>query len=248
MPIRGLPVALDGCTIAHVSDIHAGTFTAGRKLAEITEVTNGLKADLVMVTGDFIDFNLRQMSNVKEMLKRLDRPDRTFMCEGNHDLFQDRDEFEGQMAEFRRSYGVPLLVNESRRLAVNGQAVQVLGLRWGYKRPHEGAMIDANMDELMRQRQADAFPILLAHHPHAFDNAADAGIPLTLSGHTHGGQLMLTKQFGAGSLMFKYWSGLYRKREGRSSLVVSNGAGNWFPLRINAPAEIIHITLRRATV
>jgi hypothetical protein len=84
----------------------------------------------------------------------------------------------------------------------------------------------------------------LAHHPHAFDAAAAAKIPLTLSGHTHGGQLMLSEQFGFGPAMFRYWSGLYRS--GASQLVVSNGVGNWFPLRVNAPAEIIHITLRQA--
>jgi predicted MPP superfamily phosphohydrolase len=99
------------------------------------------------------------------------------------------------------------------------------------------------MDVLLRQLRADAFPILLAHHPHAFDPAAAAGIPLTLAGHTHGGQLMLTDTLGFGPAMFRYWSGEYRK--GDNALVVSNGVGNWFPLRINAPAEIIHLTLRR---
>jgi predicted MPP superfamily phosphohydrolase len=97
---------------------------------------------------------------------------------------------------------------------------------------------------LVRKPDGGTFPILLTHHPHAFDVAADAGIPLTLAGHTHGGQLMLSDHIGAGSMMFKYWSGLYRR--GNSALVVSNGVGNWFPLRINAPAEIVHITLRRA--
>ena len=79
---------------------------------------------------------------------------------------------------------------------------------------------------------------------HAFDHAAEHGFPLTLSGHTHGGQVMLTADTGAGPAMFRYWSGLYQKA-GRA-LVVSNGTGNWFPLRLNAPAEIIKITLRQA--
>ena len=83
------------------------------------------------------------------------------------------------------------------------------------------------------------FPILLAHHPHAFNAAR--GLPLTLSGHTHGGQLMLNEQLGAGPVLFRYWSGLYG--DGDRRLVVSNGAGNWFPLRLNAPAEILHLPL-----
>ena len=97
---------------------------------------------------------------------------------------------------------------------------------------------------LLRQRQADAFPILLEHHPHAFDAAAESGIPLTLYGHTHGGQLMLNEQLGFGPAMFRYWSGFYRR--GTSQLIVSNGVGNWFPVRMNAPAEIVHLTLKRS--
>ena len=55
---------------------------------------------------------------------------------------------------------------------------------------------------------------------------------------------MLTPEFGAGPIMFRYWSGLYRK--GKAALVVGNGTGNWFPLRVNAPAEIVEVTLRRS--
>jgi hypothetical protein len=98
--------------------------------------------------------------------------------------------------------------------------------------------------QLVKQRQPDAFPILLAHHPHAFDAAVEAGLPLTLSGHTHGGQLMLDSRHGGGPFFFRYWSGLYTRGSGQ--LIVSNGVGNWFPLRINAPAEIVHLTLRCA--
>jgi len=69
-------------------------------------------------------------------------------------------------------------------------------------------------------------------------------LPLTLSGHTHGGQLMLNEALGFGPAMFRYWSGRYKR--GQSQLIVSNGIGNWFPLRVNAPAELVQITLRRA--
>src|SRR2546421_5506017 len=101
------------------------------------------------------------------------------------------------------------------------------------------------MQRVCALRNRDQFQILLAHHPHAFDPAAAAGIPLTLSGHTHGGQLMLNERLGAGPVMFRYWSGLYRKPDG-NALFVSNGVGNWFPLRLHAPAEIVHLTLRSA--
>jgi predicted MPP superfamily phosphohydrolase len=100
-----------------------------------------------------------------------------------------------------------------------------------------------NAAALLARRDPGAWPLLLAHHPHAWDFAA--GIPLTLSGHTHGGQLMLTDRIGFGPLFYRYWSGLYTRRSG--ALVVSNGVGNWFPVRIQAPAEILHLKLRSAT-
>ena len=101
----------------------------------------------------------------------------------------------------------------------------------------------ASVQRVAALRRADAFPILLAHHPHAFDPAVEAGLPLTLAGHSHGGQVMLTPGIGIGPLRFRYWAGEH-ERNG-SHLVISNGLGSWFPLRVNAPAEILHITLRR---
>ena len=140
------------------------------------------------------------------------------------------------------------MVNESATVEIRGVPVQLLGLRWGARdtHPHDAASrgdqaIEGSMRELLLQRQSGAFPILLAHHPHAFDYADD--IPLTLAGHTHGGQLMVTPEIGFGPMLYRYWSGLYRKSD--QALVVSNGTGNWFPLRTRAPAEIIHLTLRR---
>ncbi len=95
-------------------------------------------------------------------------------------------------------------------------------------------------------RIPDVFTIALTHHPHAFDPLAAMGVDLTLAGHTHGGQLMLTPPgfpypIGAGNLLFHYIYGKYR--QGRSAMYVTSGAGNWFPLRINAPAEIVQIRL-----
>jgi predicted MPP superfamily phosphohydrolase len=238
VPLPTLPPALDGLTIAHVSDSHVGRFTNGAILDEIVARTNALRPDLVVFTGDLIDHTLSDLPAGLDMLRGLEPAERLFACEGNHDLFESRAGFE---AGVRRS-GVALLVNESAELEIRGERVQMLGLRWGGR----GASIDDEVRHLLTLRRPDAFPILLAHHPHAFDPAAAAGVPLTLAGHTHGGQLMLTRDIGAGPLLFRYCSGLYTR--GPSSLVVSNGVGNWFPLRINAPAEILHLTLRSAPV
>ena len=240
IPLATLPRDLDGLTIAQVADVHVGDFTNGRTLRDIVETTNALKPDLVLMTGDLLNRRLSDLPTALDMVRRLDPKHGLYNVQGNHDLFEGREAFNRGV----RAGGVTLLVDESETIQVNGQPLQLLGLQWGARRGPDSE-IDASVARLLTQRRPDAFPILLAHHPHAFDRAAEERIPLTLAGHTHGGQLHLTRGIGFGPWMFKYWSGLYRKENG-SALVVSNGVGNWFPLRVNAPAEIVHITLRRA--
>ena len=235
VPVSNLPPELEGLTIAHVSDVHVGKYTRGRVLEEIVEKVNAMSADLVLYSGDLIDFSMKDLPRGLEMIKAMRGKYGLFMCEGNHDLFEDREGFERQV----KNAGVPLLLDESEVVKVRGKAVQILGIQWA----GGGSFISEDLDAVMRRRREDAFAILLAHHPHAFDAAAQRGIPLTLAGHTHGGQLMLTRHAGAGPMLFRYWSGLYRKDSG-ASLVVSNGVGNWFPLRVGAPAEIVKLKLK----
>ncbi|MEO6434412.1 MAG: metallophosphoesterase, partial [Tepidisphaeraceae bacterium] len=240
VPLASLPPELDGLTIAQVSDVHVGRFTRAANLGAIADATNAFKADLVLLTGDLIDLTLADLPVAIDFVRKLDPRSGLFLCEGNHDLIENPIGFESRV----RAAGLPLLLDESRMLSLRNQLVQVMGLTWG----RSDAQIVGAMSRLLPQRRPDAFQILLAHHPHAFDTAAAIGIPLTLAGHTHGGQLMLNERLGAGPAMFRYWSGLYQKKdaENDAALVVSNGVGNWFPLRINAPAEIVHITLRSA--
>jgi hypothetical protein len=242
LSIPALPRALDGITIAHVSDIHVGRMTCGRVLREMVNTTNALRADLVLLTGDLINYELADLSEAIALVKAMEGRYGLWMIEGNHDLLENGAEFERRV----KASGVPFLLNESAVANVRGHPVQIFGLRWvrGYA-PRQCELVTASwLRQLVKQRQPDAFPVLLAHHPHTFDAAVEADLPLTLSGHTHGGQLMFDSQHGAGPAFFRYWSGLYAR--GRSQMIVSNGVGNWFPIRINAPAEIIHITLRCA--
>lgn len=238
LPMKQLPAGLDGFRIALLADIHTGRFTHGAILDRIVAATQSLQPDLIAFAGDLIDYSLADLPLAMATMKKLSAPYGVHLCEGNHDLFQSRQKFEQGMA----GAGLPLLLNEARTINVRGTPLQVMGMKWGDSASARGAAVRENFREMIAQRDPSAFGILLAHHPDAFDPAAAAGIPLTLAGHTHGGQLMLTPHFGAGSLMFKYYSGLYQ--QGDSSLFVSNGIGNWFPLRVNAPAEIVHLTLR----
>ncbi len=240
LPIVGLPKELDGMIIAQVSDMHVGRFTKGEVLEKTVRLVNEMQADLLLLTGDLINDALADLETGLELARRMEGRFGRAIIEGNHDLIENPREFETRV----RASGIPFLLDETMIVDVRGVSVQLLGLSW--TRVHgqgRDAAISAAVRRLLEQRENDAFPILMAHHPHAFDAVADAGLPLTLSGHTHGGQLMLSERLGFGPSMFRYWSGLYRK--GKSQLVVSNGVGNWFPLRVNAPAEIVHLTLRR---
>lgn len=241
LPIPDLPNALDGMTIAQVSDMHVGRFTKGEVLEKTVRLVNELRADLVLLTGDLINDALADLDPGLNLARQMKAGFGVAIIEGNHDLIENPREFETRV----RASGIPFLLDESMIVDVRGFPVQLLGLRW--TRVHDknrDVAIGAEVKKLLEQRNPDAFPILLAHHPHAFDAAAESGMPLTLSGHTHGGQLMLNEQLGFGPALFRYWSGLYKR--GTSKLIVSNGVGNWFPLRVNAPAEIVHLSLRRA--
>ena len=233
--LADLPEALDGLRIAHLTDTHVGRFTRGKVLDEIIAATNQLKADLILFTGDLIDNTIQDLPEALGMLHQMRARFGMYLVEGNHDLIDNPEKFRRDVL----ASGLNLLGNQAATVEVRGVPLQLLGIRWG--RGEKQMTVD--VDEVAALRNGNAFAILLAHHPHAFERAVEHGIPLTLAGHTHGGQLMLTEKAGAGPAFFKYWSGLYRSKG--KALVVGNGTGNWFPLRVKAPAEIIHLTLRK---
>ena len=240
LPIAGLPSDLHGLTIAQISDLHVGRFTSGRVLRDVVRVVNELRADLVLLTGDLINDALIDLDHGLDLVRSMQARYGVYLIEGNHDLIENGPEFERRV----KNSGIPFLLDESIMIKIRGAPLQLLGLSWTRARENRDAAIATAVSHLLNQRQPEGFPILLAHHPHAFDAAAAASVPLTLAGHTHGGQLMLNDQHGFGPALFRYWSGLYSK--GKSKLVVSNGVGNWFPLRVRAPAELLHLTLLRS--
>ena len=126
LSIPALPRALDGITIAHVSDIHVGRMTCGRVLREIVNTTNALRADLVLLTGDLIDYALADLSEGIALVKAMEGRYGLWMIEGNHDLLENGAEFERRV----KAAGVPFLLNESAVANVRGHPVQLFGLRW----------------------------------------------------------------------------------------------------------------------
>lgn len=252
VPVPGLPRDLDGITIAHLTDTHLGDFTPARLYNRLIDATNSLRADLIVHTGDIINVDSDDIPDAMKGLARLEAPLGVFACEGNHDLIQNPRRFRESI---RALPSLRFLRGDAQDLMVRGVPVRILGLPWtqrgdpgadvarsdAYSAADRG--IAASCERLAPADKAP-FMLLLAHHPHAFDYAPYAN--LTLAGHTHGGQIMLAPGVGPGPLMYRYYSGIYRKPD--RSLVVSNGAGNWFPLRTNAPAEILKLTLRSVAV
>lgn len=244
VPVPNLPADLEGLTIAHLTDVHVGKFVDERYLRHVRDTTNALNADLHLLTGDLIDLAISDLPSALDFVTSLDPRHGLFMCEGNHDLIEDGRSFYRDV----NKKGVPLLVDRRESVRIPGRStpVRMLGLRWGGHgagSPAE-AGFHKSVQQLTSEKGSTEFPILLAHHPHAFDAAVAAGIPLTLAGHTHGGLLMLSERVGPAALLYRYWQGLYRK--GNSHLFVSNGVGSWYPIRINAQPEVAHLTLRRA--
>jgi len=245
LPAPWLPLRLRGLTITHISDLHLGRHFRPQRLPELVDRANALDSDIVVITGDIVDVSNEFLPAALEAFARLTHRHGLFACIGNHDEIDDRDAF------LRTCRGrMPVLLNERRLLYIDGEHLTIAGLDWtrsdratAHREGHEefAAAMLRGYDESL-----EGPLIALAHHPHAWDALAPRGVPLVLSGHTHGGQLMLNPpdtrpDAGAGPVLFRYVRGFY-ERPG-STLFVNRGVGNWFPLRINAPAEIVQIRL-----
>ena len=227
LPIANLPPELEGFTIAHVSDLHSGLFVGPARLKIISDAANDLKADLVAITGDIINRVMSEFPAALAAIQRIESPYGTYLCEGNHDVIPGP----LVLAAACERNGLTLLYNTCMALPVRGRRLLLGGLTWD--RTFQMETRPEMVGDLFPPRQEGDVRILLAHHPDLFDIAQEAD--LLLSGHTHGGQIMFG-DIGLGRLRFKYWSGLYQR--GNTTMIVSNGCGDWFPCRIGAPAEI----------
>jgi predicted MPP superfamily phosphohydrolase len=238
IPIANLPPELEGFTIAHVSDLHAGLFVGPERLKQIRDATNDLKPGLVAITGDIINSQMEEFPSALTAIHGMEAKHGLVLCEGNHDRIPGPDEGVSYLVRACWDNRLDMLYNACRSVTVEGRTIHIAGLPW-MKRGFEGH--PEIVDQLYPARKEGDVRILLAHHPHLFEIAEHTD--LVLAGHTHGGQLMVGP-IGIGPVFFRYWSGPYR--HGSTSLVVSNGCGDWFPCRIGAPAEIGLLKLTKA--
>lgn len=237
--IAGLPSALDGYTIAQLSDVHCGPFTPPEEVARWVERLNALEADLVAVTGDLITSGDRYTEPVAAVLAGLRGRDGVYACMGNHDYFADGERFARRL----EAAGLRVLRNEGI-VVTRGEAALFVG---GVDDTWTGR---ADVERALCRRPDGVPSLLLAHDPNLFPQAAAEGVSLTLSGHTHGGQIAvpvpgLARRWTLARMITRYPAGLYRN--GASALYVSRGAGfTGPPVRIGAPAELTLIVLRAA--
>jgi len=230
------PAGLDGFRIVQISDIHIGAILDRRFARRIAERVNGLRADLVAVTGDLVDGGVDRLGVEVEPLRALASRCGTFFVTGNHDYFSRVDPWVAKV----RQLGWRVLRNE--RVAIGeGDAVFDLAGVDDHLARRFGHDSGADVERALAGRDPDRAVVLLAHNPNQFDEAARYGVDLQLSGHTHGGQMW---PFGyLVRLATRYVSGLFRK-DG-SVLYVCRGTGFWGPpMRLFRRGEIAEITIR----
>ena len=239
---RDLPLPLNGLRIAHVSDVHAGIHMSEEKMKELVHQTNALGADLIVQTGDMIDISQTYIPEYVRTFRDLHAPLGVVTVLGNHDRYT------GEDAVIRgvRDAGQVFVQNGSHIIERGGAALALVGI----DDPRNWRADDPQHDDLelalgRTPPAGEAFRILLAHRPGAFDGAIPRAIPLTLAGHIHGGQFYLPViGWSPGRLITKYVMGHFEN--GASQLYVSRGIGVvGIPLRVFTPPEIALFELRR---
>ncbi|MBX3620337.1 MAG: metallophosphoesterase [Rhizobacter sp.] len=240
VPITGLPPALQGFTIAQISDIHVGPTIKAPYLRAIVDKVNELDADMVAVTGDLVDGSVRDLAMHVAPLADLRSRHGTFFVTGNHEYYSGAHAW---IAELRR-LGIRVLLNEHIVLQ-HGTAPLVLAGVADYGAHLFDPSHRSDPQAAVAGAPADApVRVLLAHQPRSADAAERAGFQLQLSGHTHGGQFFPWNFFVP--LQQPFTAGLHRLR--RLWVYTSRGTGYWGPpKRLGAPSEITRLTLVAAT-
>lgn len=181
VPLAGLPEALAGVTIAHLSDIHYGPFVPGAFIRRAVERVNALSPDLVALTGDLVDRRPTEIEPVVRELSRLRAPLGVWAVLGGHDVRASERRFVRAFA----GMGIRLLRNEAAAVGAGPNPLWVVGT-------HDNSEYYLDrLDAALAAVPAGAPTLLLSHSPDIAPEASARGIGLVLSGHTHGGQICL---------------------------------------------------------
>ena len=227
LPVSGLPPALEGFRIGFLTDIHHSRTVPAEDVAYAVKLTLAERPDLIVLGGDYVTFGDRAyVEPVAELLAPLTAPHGVFAILGNHD--DDR-----HVPAALTARHIEVLKDERTRLEIRGERLELAGVRFWTRR----------LDDLTRLlRKAADTVILLAHDPRRLIEAASLNVPAVLSGHTHGGQVVLPGVGAVARRRFPILEGLGSRE--RTSIFVSRGIGTvYVPVRINCPPEVAMVTL-----
>lgn len=229
-----LPKKLDGLKCVHLSDIHHSPLTDLKHIERAVKFANRLRPDIVLLTGDYVSHESDYIAPVAETLAKLRSPMGTFACLGNHDHWTDA----GLVTELFRGEGITMLVNEGLRIGSNGASFWLAGV-------DDHMVGQTDVVAALKGSFPDEVKILLAHNPVIFRQAAKKRVDLTLSGHTHGGQIKLRDNEKRIIRRRKLSSGLHERDS--SQIYITRGIGTVvLPVRYQCPPEISLLTLRAA--
>lgn len=239
IPVKALPKSFQGLTIAQISDVHLGMFFSLDRLRDLLTQAAELKPDVLAITGDI--FDNAQMT--PEAVRIVDSfveafPKGIWYCHGNHEHHRGIALVESCLDGTR----IHVLVNRSETVLDKERPLVFVGVDYpmGVMGEAFQEKKKAFMDQAMEGVQGNAVCVLLAHHPEYIDNAAEYGVALTLTGHTHGGQVGI---FGVPIFpIFKYTRGMVKIGDCLGYVHVGNGS--WFPYRFGCPPEIAFFRLK----
>jgi predicted MPP superfamily phosphohydrolase len=227
--VSGLPHALDGLRIALVTDTHFSRTVAPEDVERAVRGAMAARPDLIVLGGDYVTWGDRAyVSGAADLLAPLQAPHGVFAVLGNHD--DDRD-----MPAALTSKGFAVLKDARTRIVVRGEPLEIAGIRFWTRRIEPIANL---------LRGAKGTVILLSHDPRRLSEAASLDVPLVLSGHTHGGQIVLPVAGAVAARRFPVVAGVARREN--TSIYVSRGVGTvYVPLRLNCPPEVAIVQIRR---
>lgn len=236
-----MPNGLDGLRIVQLSDLHVGPQTSRRFLDRVRSAVSAARADLIVITGDLVDDHAPDVAHYARALGDLSAPLGVYVVPGNHDVYA---EWPAVRTALER-LPVTILVNESRVLEWGEERLAVAGTGdpagWWLMASRAAPDIDATLREVPE----GVFTIALAHNPSLWSALADRGVHLTLSGHTHWGQLAVPAfKWSLAGMFLEHSMGVLSRDA--SLLYIHPGTGFWgIPFRIGARPEVTVISLRR---
>jgi predicted MPP superfamily phosphohydrolase len=228
LSVSGLAPALDGLRIGFITDLHHSEMVPASDVVRAVSLLMKERPDLIVLGGDYVTWGDRSyVAPCAEALSGLEAPLGVYGVVGNHD--DDRD-----MPDALISRGYEMLRDARTTVGVRGEKLELVGVRFWTRRERDIARL---------LRGASGTVILLAHDPRRLDEAAVLNIPLVLSGHTHGGQVVLPGVGAIAAKKFPVVSGVGRR--GKSAIFVSRGVGTvYVPYRLNCPPDVAVLTLK----